>query len=59
MTTNDVEVRQWLEARKQEALTIDPETADVMWQYAQTLDPYSVDPDLPKECQQIGRDAEQ
>ena len=34
---------------------IDPETADVCWEYALTLDPYGVYPDLPEEYQQVGR----
>jgi hypothetical protein len=46
---------QWLAVRKEAALQIDPETAEVDWTYAQTLDPYGVDPDLPEEYQQIGR----
>ena len=41
--------------RKEAGLKIDPETAEVMWDYGQTLDPYGVDPDLPEECRQIGR----
>ena len=35
---------------------IDPETAEVYWIYAQTLDPYGDDPDLPEEYQQLGRE---
>ena len=35
---------------------IDPETAEVEWCYAQTLDPYGIDPDLPEECWQVGRE---
>jgi hypothetical protein len=31
------------------------QTAEVDWRYAQVLDPYGVDPDLPEECQCIGR----
>jgi hypothetical protein len=27
-----------------------------MWTYAQTLDPYGIDPDLPEELQQVGRE---
>jgi hypothetical protein len=41
--------------RKEAGLQIDPETAEVMWQYIQMMDPYGVNPDLPEECQQIGR----
>jgi hypothetical protein len=35
---------------------IDPETAEVDWIYAQILDPYGDDPDLPEEYQQLGRE---
>ena len=48
-------VEQWLAIRKEAGLRIDPETAEVDWVYAQTLDPYGIFPDLPEECQQIGR----
>jgi hypothetical protein len=36
-------------------LKINPKTAEVEWRYARTLDPYGVYPDLPEECQQVGR----
>src|SRR5215813_7157467 len=42
--------------RKAVGLHIDPETADVEWIYAQTLDPYGDDPNLPEEYWQIGRE---
>jgi hypothetical protein len=48
-------VEEWLGIRKEAGLKIDPETAEVHWSYAQTLDPYGVDPDLPEEYQQVGR----
>ena len=35
---------------------IDPATAEVNWEYGQTLDPYGVHPDLPDDHQQIGRE---
>jgi hypothetical protein len=36
---------------------IDPETAKVVdWWYAQVLDPYGIDPDLPEDCECVGRD---
>ena len=47
---------QWLAIRKEAGLKLDPETAEVEWCYAQTLDPYGVDPDLPEQCQQISRE---
>ena len=51
------ELERWLAIRKEEALKIDPETADVDWQYAETSDPYGVldEWDLPKEFHQVGR----
>ena len=56
MANDGIEVREWLEARKQEALKIDPENAGVMWRYTQTFDPYGVDPNLPDELRQVGRE---
>jgi hypothetical protein len=50
------EIEQWLAARKEEGLKIDPETAETEWWYAQTVDPYDVDPDLPEEFWQVGRE---
>ena len=49
-------VEQWLTIRKEAGQQIDPETAEVDWNYAYTLDPYGVDPDLPEELQQVGRE---
>lgn len=48
-------IDQWLKVRKEAGLRIDPETAEVDWQYVQVLDPYGIHPNLPKECQQVGR----
>jgi hypothetical protein len=42
------DVKKWLAIRKEAALRIDPETAEVVWVYAQLGDPYGVDP-FPKE----------
>ena len=52
----DKAVKEWLAIRKEAGLKIDPETAEVDWWYAQTLDPYGVYSDLPEECQQVGRE---
>jgi hypothetical protein len=49
------ETKQWLEIRKKEALLIDPATAEYMWAYGQTMDPYGVEPDLPPYLQQVQR----
>ena len=40
---------------KEAGLKINPKTAEVEWRHALTLDPYGVYPDLPEECQQVGR----
>ena len=56
IVTADSTVEQWLAIRKEAALQIDPESAEVMWTYAQTLDPYGVNPNLPEECWQVGRE---
>jgi hypothetical protein len=52
------EIERWLASRKEEGLKIDPETAEVDWSYAQTLDPYGVmdEWELPEEFDQIGRE---
>ena len=42
--------------RRAVGLHIDPKTAEVEWVYAQVLDPYGDNPDLPEECRQVGRD---
>ena len=55
-TDNDWNVEEWLRVRKDAALSIDAETAEVAWCYAKTLDPYGVYPDDPPEYQQIGRE---
>ena len=55
MMTDD-ERNAWLASRKEAGFKIDPETAEVEWTYAQTLDPYGVDPELPEEYWQVGRE---
>jgi hypothetical protein len=53
--TENMSVEEWLAIRKEEGLKIDPRTAEVEWTYAQVLDPYGVYPDLPPECDCVGR----
>jgi hypothetical protein len=53
--SNEVNIEQWLGVRKQAGLEIDPATAEVDWEFAQVADPYGIYPDLPEECQQVGR----
>ena len=54
--TEEMNSEQWLARRKEAGVKINPETAEIDWSYAQTLDPYGVHPDLPEEYQQIGRE---
>ena len=48
--------KEWLRIRKEAGRKIDPEIAEVMWFYAQTLDPYGICPELPEELRQVGRE---
>jgi hypothetical protein len=48
-------VEQLMANLRAEGLKIDPETADVVWQHAEILDPYGFYRDLPDECRQVGR----
>jgi|RhiMethySRZTD1v2_1073278.scaffolds.fasta_scaffold3639854_1 hypothetical protein len=54
--TEQMTVEEWLAVRRAEGRKIDPATAEVDWRYAQVLDPYGVYPDLPEECDCIGRE---
>lgn len=56
LQNDELTVDQWLAIRKEEGARINPETAEVMWTYALTFDPYHVYPDLPEELQQVGRE---
>ncbi len=51
----DWTLKKWIQIRKEEALRIDTETAEVAWNYGDTIDPYGVCTDLPAEYQQTGR----
>jgi hypothetical protein len=46
--------QQWLAIKKEAALKIDPETAEVFWNWGQVLDPYGIW-DLTEEEKCIGR----
>jgi hypothetical protein len=52
----DEDVHLFQSIRKKAGKCIDPATPEVEWTYAQTPDPYGVDPDLPEELQQVGRE---
>jgi hypothetical protein len=49
-TSAEKDVEKWLAIRKKAGRQIDPKTAEVMYKYALTLDPYGVYPELPEEC---------
>jgi hypothetical protein len=55
-TTIKVSVEYLTALRRAVGLQIDPDTAEVEWTYAQTLDPYGDYPDLPEEYRQVGRE---
>jgi hypothetical protein len=58
MTASEkAEIEQWLAARKEEGLKIDPETAEVDWAYGTDQDPYRVwdDWEVPEEIRGYGR----
>jgi hypothetical protein len=53
------ETKQWLALRKEAGLKIDPETCELLWVFAQTLDPYGVYDPAKLEaagCSQVGRE---
>jgi hypothetical protein len=52
---NENETEEFHENRRQIGLTINPDTAEVMWTYGYTLDPYGLEDNLPEEARQIGR----
>jgi hypothetical protein len=52
----DQEFEEFRSTRREAGKDIDPANAEVEWIYAQTMDPYGVDPELPVECQQVGRE---
>jgi hypothetical protein len=56
--SENAEIEKWLAIRKEAGLKIDPETAEVDWNYCQTLDPYGVQDEweLPTEFDQVGRE---
>lgn len=51
MTEDKLTLEEWLAIRKEAAFRIDPETAEVDWDYA-----YGVDQDLPEEYRVVGRE---
>ena len=48
-------VDEWLKIRREAGLKIDPENAEVSWEWANTADPYGIDPELPPEFNSVGR----
>ena len=54
-SAEQIKVKKWLAIRKEASRNIDPETAEVLWAYGQVLDPYGIDPELPEDCREVGR----
>jgi hypothetical protein len=48
-------LKQWQAWRRAAGLHVNPETAEVLWNYTQVVDPYGVFQDLPEECDCVGR----
>ena len=55
--TNNIRttIEEFLAIRREAGLKIDPETAEVLWDYAQVLDPYGIYPNLPPQWDCVGR----
>jgi hypothetical protein len=48
-------LEEWEAWRRAAGLHVDPETAEVLWNYTQVVDPYGIWPDIPEECDCVGR----
>jgi hypothetical protein len=48
-------LEEWEAWRRAAGLHIDPETAEVLWDYRQVVDPYRIWPEIPEECDCVGR----
>jgi hypothetical protein len=55
-SAEQIEVRRWLAILKRAGRKINTETAEVVWCYQYTLDPYGINPELSKEYRQVGRE---
>jgi hypothetical protein len=54
MTTE--QYQQFRACKKEAGRKIDPKTAETMWRYGLTMDPYGVGLELSEEAQQVGRE---
>ena len=50
------ESKEWLASRKEIGRQIDPDVAEVIWQFESVLDPYGLCEHLPNELQLVGRE---
>ena len=53
--TQKMSLEEWLATRVEAGTHIDPDTAEVDWEYGDPGDPYRVYPDRPAEARCIGR----
>jgi hypothetical protein len=56
ISSEPLDVNEWLAIRKEAGASIDPERAEVCWSYAQVIDPYGVLPEIPDEAWCVGRE---
>ena len=54
-STVTLSMKEWEAWRKAAGLHIDPETAEVLWDYTQVVDPYGVCAEIPGECDCVWR----
>ena len=55
MSEDRMTKEEFLASREAAGRLIDVETCEIQWWYAQTLDPYGVERDLPAELRLVGR----
>jgi hypothetical protein len=48
------EIEEWLALRKEAGRHIDPETAELDWDYGEVMDSYGIDPNLPQNVGVLG-----
>jgi hypothetical protein len=56
MSDDQMTNEEWLAIRKEAGLHIDPETAELRWDYAEMSDPYCLYPMVEGPGQQVGRE---
>jgi hypothetical protein len=55
-SADKIKPKKWLAIRKKAGLKIDPETAEVMWDYREGADPYNLGLEIPEKYVCVGRE---